>query len=387
MLLGVNGSRSGVVSKAGSAGIGALAAAGGAQPFAVDDAATAVAWSGGDQPAQGQASTGALAYPGGVAFTTAAPVAGATANLTLLLGSSGGAVGNVTASVVGVDGASKTITVGAGAAVLSLQYRNGPLAVRYGSSAGTGACSPSATKAARWACVLPATLLGAGTIPLSGQGVQDWAHWGVASSQPTLRPPWGTEKMKGGLGVLNPVVTDPSGPALKSFSNNAASFSWSDGTPVASSAGFVSGVFTVRGTFGLNIPTPSGAPGASGLAPASQKLTLFLGVYNSTGKLTVTDAAKVSHVVRVNNRGNVNSPNVQIPIIFCGALSITWARDDESNEGNVTWQAAKLETHNGPPSGAVTVQAIVLDLGKAGGEPDSGFERAPLPAGSSPVPA
>jgi hypothetical protein len=108
------------------------------------------------------------------------------------------------------------------------------------------------------------------SINLTAMGAQDWAHWGYAGSP-------GYDHKAGG-GLLGTVVPVAGASMVQTSDPNTPFFSWSDGTPdpnVASTQNFLYNTF-VGG--GLQFLAPAD--------PTPRILKVYVGLFNSTGRLT-----------------------------------------------------------------------------------------------------
>jgi hypothetical protein len=173
-------------------------------------------------------------------------------------------------------------------------------------------------------CVLPLAdatttfpLQGAVTMP---EDALDWAHWGpvIAPDAPLdsqrERGPWYADRKRGGLGVLNP--TNHSFPAGDFLHGNvsgkivpAIAFSWTGGAPT-DSAIYAKSQYVTRFGAALSLENsppitaskacmPRGSvsmtiPADAGPAGGRRKLTLYLGAWNSTARLTVSSPGQAA---------------------------------------------------------------------------------------------
>ena len=350
--------------------------------------AVAFSWTGGDSPATG-ATKATLAFLGpdaGFTVEAPAPRAGASNTLTLYVGSRVGAQGNLSAHVANVPGAAVSLLVASGASVLQLKYMAGPLLVQYSVVPGSVCDSVLCIKA-------PVTSL-PNPVLLSPPGVLDWALWGgcecsfpfsafrcvflcrllfcssalrsltqllfVASADSLMKnadpekvPGWYPETMEDGPGLLVPKLIMPAGaPSDLKDCSNTPSFSFTGGTPTHKKVGapVKSGVFSVKGTFSMTIPTNG--------TEVARELTLYVGLFGTlAARLTASSPGQPTITKVLTSNGGTT--NAGLTIKFTGALTVTWGKDDDEDGGNVTWQAAMLAAGVGG-MGGVTVQALTL---------------------------
>jgi len=102
-----------------------------------------------------------------------------------------------------------------------------------------------------------------GLVDLTGEGTADWVHWGAVGSNSVDRK-----------AIASPLLSEasflgPSGPAA--YSNNLTTFSWTDGSPIATNFGTTTGIFLTGATNGFALSAPADA--------SPRTLRLYVGGY------------------------------------------------------------------------------------------------------------
>lgn len=322
--------------------------------------ATSFSYTDGNGPASGSSDTGAAVFYGtdaGFMVSSGAPQSGKTSSLSLYIGLIGGAQGNVSATVDGVAGANQDVAVQTNASVVTFTYTGGPLTVRCTVVPGTLCEAPTAagipfnclTLAEKIEFASPRVLGASGGAGVSQ--VLDWAHWGNLNAKST-KDSWGVDRMKAGNGALAPTLVNGNGPTPNFFHTvGAGLFSWTGGRPTAQATGMQSGVFSNHGTFQLTIP----AHGNN-----AQQLTLYLGVYSTTGRLAIKSGGSGGSVAQTTYTSRGGPAGFKFVISFVGEITVTWANGKVDEMGNVTWEAAVLELLAALPRGGLTLEAITL---------------------------
>ena len=180
---------------------------------------------------------------------------------------------------------------------------------------------------------------------LDAEGPADWAHWGLYSENSLNR--------KRGVASQISNYTIIGGGTVYPYSDNANPYSWVDGTPTAAVTNTTTGVYIVGLQNGFRIQAPAG--------PTTNTLKVYVGAYAARGRLLayLSDlSAPVASDFSVNNPGN--GPNTVYTFQFASASAgkilnvLYFAEALHSGDGNVTLQAAALDTGNLPPSATVT---------------------------------
>jgi hypothetical protein len=183
-------------------------------------------------------------------------------------------------------------------------------------------------------------------VNLDAQGPADWAHWGLY-----------TENSFDHKRGVAPQISDYSligGEPAYPYSDNANTYSWSDGTPTASATNTPTGVYAVGRGNGFHVQAPAGL--------TTNTLKVYVGAFAARGRLLayLSDfSAPVLSDVSVDNSGNGPSTvySLQYASTFPGTLlHVRFIGDTlhDTDFGNVTLQAVALDTGNHPPSVAVT---------------------------------
>jgi hypothetical protein len=104
-------------------------------------------------------------------------------------------------------------------------------------------------------------------VNLTLEGVNDWTHWGLVSSNSLDRK----ADVPARISALTVLGTEP----LQQYSNNYTSFSWTDGTPTPSVSGTPTGVFLPGRQNGFRLTTPADA--------TPRRLKVYVGLYGAKG--------------------------------------------------------------------------------------------------------
>jgi hypothetical protein len=110
-----------------------------------------------------------------------------------------------------------------------------------------------------------------GTVDLTAEGTVDWAHWFLSPSLDTNRKAGVTNL----IGDLTPLV----GNVFYRLTNSVTTFTWSDGSPTATSTN-TTGCNTFGSGAGYSLTVPAGT--------TSQTLTVIIGGYNTDARFTAT---------------------------------------------------------------------------------------------------
>jgi hypothetical protein len=214
-------------------------------------------------------------------------------------------------------------------------------------------------------------LLGSGdsstnAVNLTSEGVSDWEHWGAE----------GQNRKSGVTAQLSNYTAIGTG-TVSTYNGDARLVSWSDGTPLASSASNPDGLFITGVGQGFSITAPADAN--------SRTLVVHLGGWNSGGTLTAHlsdgSAPDFTDVQALNSvQYDRNYTLTYRAATANQTLTVTWLMT--SGTGNVTLSAASLGgvTTLTPSGGSgqstqvstafpAALQATVAD---AGGNPISG---------------
>ena len=312
---------------------------------------TSFSWTGGSSPSpSGSNDRGGVLFGGSDGgFVVRAPApSGAAATVTVYLAHHGSAVGNLTAHCNGNAVVAKTT----GNTVVAVRYEGGPVVLSIGNARGS-VCD--AMKSRGGVCLRPTTPIAPKAVvsSFSTASVIDWVHFGVPKGSAKPAQPWFENRMAGGLGVLVPSLSGAEPSALKSYNNAAATYSWTNGTPVASTAGLVAGIYAKTGVYQFSLPAPP--------TNTTWVLTVYAGVFATAAQFEVTSAdGQFANTERFAKAAGTR--NFGLSVAFSGAIKVSWSRDvagDKDEDGNITLQAAKLEVLEGSSDGIV-LQSVTL---------------------------
>ena len=317
----------------------------------------------------------------GFVVNAAAPKPGKSSTLRLYVGNAVDAQGQLTATVDGPETLVQHVTHSdTSTGCVSVRYEGGPLTVRYTAAEGT-------------VCANPALCLRSvdtqTTFPVQGHyqmptDALDWAHFGgythmegidntPIDDHPLDKVGFMVDRMKGGLGVLNPTnTTGPGSMAWDIFHGNFSGakapgtpFGWTGGTPTESAVSAGS-AFATRGGVRMTIPAATGR----------RKLTLFVGIQNCTARLIAQVPGQDIATLDFDSTRELGVPanlngqdwlwqqlNHQrcITIYFEGELTVTFeavSGSDDLLASMILWEAAILEAVK-EEEGGVTLQALV----------------------------
>ncbi len=185
-----------------------------------------------------------------------------------------------------------------------------------------------------------------GSVDLTGEGTNDWGHWGLNS------PTNFDHKVDVTQQIPNVVLLNASAANLASYTGNLTGYSWSDGTPTAQALSTETGVFL----YATNNP-PAGFQLTVPAANLLRRLKVYTGLYRAQGRLDawLSDFSALPYSDSSLSMGYANACAVY-SFAFAspnpGAnLVITWtpAATFDANFGNLTWQAATLRQQPSPP--------------------------------------
>jgi len=180
---------------------------------------------------------------------------------------------------------------------------------------------------------------------LDAEEPADWVHWGLYTENSFDR--------KRGVASQISNYTIIGGEPAYPYSDNANPYSWADGTPTAAATNTKTGVYVVGLQNGFHIQAPAGL--------TTNTLKLYVGTYAARGRLLayLSDfSTPVVSDLSVNNAGNgrgtvytlqyaATAPGRMLQVRFLGDGIF-------AGDGNVTLQAAALDTGNRPPFASVT---------------------------------
>jgi len=179
------------------------------------------------------------------------------------------------------------------------------------------------------------------TVDLTAEGISDWAHWGRFTGN-SFNHKVGVASQISDVTIIN---EEP----VYQFPDNPAGYSWSDGTPSAAATNTTTGIYVVGLGNGFELTVPA--------TTNLQTLKIYLGAYGAHGKFRafLSDfTAPFFTDTSVNNLGN--GPNGVYTINYASAsedqtltVRFTVSEMHDVNVGNVTLQAATLNTGNAPP--------------------------------------
>ena len=176
------------------------------------------------------------------------------------------------------------------------------------------------------------SLQGSGTsattaVNLTTEGTADWVHWGDA-----------TLNRKAGVTAQLSTYTLVSPGTAVTYGNDLRSVSWTDGTPTASNAADINGLYIGGIGQGFSFTAPADT--------TSRTLVVHVGGYQSGGTLTavLSDGSAPNFTNTTATAGGQYDRNYTLTYQAGGAgktLTVTWTM--ASGTGNVTLGAAALQ--------------------------------------------
>lgn len=201
------------------------------------------------------------------------------------------------------------------------------------------------------------TLTGSGVLPatsvnLTTEGVLDWQHWGLSSSNLFNR--------KGGITPVLPALALIGATNLNTYQDNYTAFSWTDGTPTVSTPPIPRGVFVYGLTNGFALSIPADT--------TTRTLRIYAGVYGAQGHFEawLSDfSAPAFHDHSLSNWFGSDYRVFTLQFAAASAGRTLYVRHVaeklfDGDYGNVTLQAATLNGGGPPPPLPVTLLSPVL---------------------------
>ena len=170
-----------------------------------------------------------------------------------------------------------------------------------------------------------------GTQNLTSVGVLDWAHWGLASATSF------DHKATGGGQISN--YTFVGAGSVFNFGNNPIGFTWTDGTPTASTTDSTTGIYVPGQGNGFQITVPADT--------TKRTLSVYVGVWESQGQMVahLSDGSAADYVDTTLNNASGTTPGLYTftyQAVSSGqTLTVTFTQFNNTS-GNVTLEAATL---------------------------------------------
>ena len=179
---------------------------------------------------------------------------------------------------------------------------------------------------------------------LTTEGTLDWAHWGLSTSA-IFNHKNGVTQQIGNYTQIGSIS------ALR-YTNNSNTYSWSDGTPTATTTNTTTGIYTYQTGNGFQITVPADT--------TPKTLKLYVGLWNSSSRLeaVLSDGSASPFIDNSLVSGTVLNGVYTLDYRAATSgqtLTIKWTATTDS--GNITLQAASLKTNLPPPNQPPTVNA------------------------------
>ncbi len=187
------------------------------------------------------------------------------------------------------------------------------------------------------------------TIPtnvnLSTEGTADWAHWGLTTPS--------TFNHKSGVTQQISNLTAIGNGSIERYTNNSNLYSWTGGTPTASTTNTATGDYVIGLNNGFQITAPA--------STTTRTLKVYVGLYTAGGKLEARLSDSSAPVYVDTSLSNSSSTtNAVYTLTYKAAsanqtLTVKWTVNTSFTQwGNVTLQAATLVVNTGTPTNTPT---------------------------------
>ena len=170
-----------------------------------------------------------------------------------------------------------------------------------------------------------------GPVPLTTEGSADWGHWGLNAA--------GDFNHKAGVTqqISNYTLVGTVTPAR--YANNAIGYTWTDGTPTASTTNSTTGIFVTGAGNGFSLTAPADT--------SVRTLKVYVGAWRTQGRLVahLSDGSAADFVdTSLSNNSGVTTLGVYtLNYQAAGAgQTLTVVYTNNTSNGNVTLQAATL---------------------------------------------
>lgn len=174
----------------------------------------------------------------------------------------------------------------------------------------------------------------------------DWKHWGGIGKTGRAPEDWGLGDgpqgyQKTGL-IQNATCSSGDNPCpLYEYADSAGTYSWTRGANEISGKGGVVSEFGTNGSFSV---IARNGPSYTGTKSAVQRLKLYVGAKDTNAKLVVQSTEATKKVITTNVPKTDGTFNFVWTIDFIGDVMVRWGSDGDHDGGNLSWQAATLET-------------------------------------------
>jgi hypothetical protein len=172
-----------------------------------------------------------------------------------------------------------------------------------------------------------------GTQVLSTLGTIDWAHWGRTSATSYTH--------KAGVAPQISSVTLVGGAVATRYNDHAVGFSWTGGTPTASTTGSRTGIFVEGVNAGFRFTVPADT--------TQRRLRVYVGAWRAQGRMQaqLTDGSAPMYVDTSVSSGTTTATAIYTFLYRAAGpgqtLTITYTLNSAASPSNVTLQAATLE--------------------------------------------
>ena len=186
-----------------------------------------------------------------------------------------------------------------------------------------------------------------GSQNLAQTGTSDWAHWGLTAPN--------SFDHKSGVTQQISNLTALGGGTVLQYGDNPVGFSWTSGTPTASTSNTTTGVYIAGQNNGFQISAPADT--------TSRTLTLYVGVWMAQGRMVahLSDGSAVDFV-----DSSLSNPNGTTT----GAYTFTYQAASSGQSLNITFSQISAP-------GNVTLQAATLQAAPSASIPDFSISSSP----------
>ena len=222
------------------------------------------------------------------------------------------------------------------------------------------------------------------TVDLTAEGISDWAHWGRFTGN-SFNHKIGVASQISDVSIIN---DEP----VYQFPDNPAGYSWSDGTPNAAATNTTTGIYVVGLGNGFEITVPANTN--------LQTLKMYVGAFGARGKFRafLSDfTAPFFTDTSIDNFGN--GPNGVYTINYASAspdqtLTVRFTVSEmHDGVGNVTLQAATLNSGNAPPfvslltptNNVIFIAPTNINLSADASDPDGAISKVEFYRGTTKI--
>lgn len=169
---------------------------------------------------------------------------------------------------------------------------------------------------------------------LTAEGSVDWMHWGLNGAA-------SVDRKSGGSALQMQVIGGETPAAWSAATANRSAYSWSNGSPTASSSNKATGLYVQSTGNGFRITAPADT--------TVRNLRLYVGAYQARGKMTIrlSDNSAPPRYSFTQASGTTALDNTVLIQYQAGSASnqlvVEYVMEQPQTGGNITLQAATLQ--------------------------------------------